>query len=283
MPQKDPSVDDQLRTLATGLGKTAEWTDRDYLCLAAVFYKDTFKRLDDEAGNGWSEIDIANADNGYDAIALWHELTGSLVIVNRGAEGGFLSRDFIEGYQAALDTGRSAPLEDALDQALDWVRWCRNNKELQEIRIAGHSWGGALSESLAMLLPAALKEDAPKIQARGYGSAGFERAISSLAARRGLVLQNESTEAIRHYVRGQDPIRWALARWFGEVRPLGSIWAESRSMKMKGPSKTITTAMPGINHDRRYYFRYFKELDPAHHLLISLNGKETVREGSGPH
>lgn len=278
----ESDTDNELRAIANALGGKKDWSTKDYLAMAAVFYKDTFQALDDTPGNGWQDIDIANSNTGYDALALWHEASKALVIVNRGAERGFLSKDFIEGYKAVLNTDEVEPLEESIDLALDWIRWCRNNKDLQQVRITGHSWGGALTDSLSMLIPAALGAAAPPVRGVGFASAGFARAVASLAGRRGWTIDSSNAANIDHFIRWNDPIRLALAKWFGKVTPLGSIWVESRITKLKGPDQIVRTAMPGVNHDRRYYYRYFDQLAADHHLFIDLDGDETLKAGRGP-
>jgi hypothetical protein len=255
--ETDKELRELARKAAVALGAKATISEEDAAALACIFRKDVYKSLDVPENDHWTEIEIANTDSGFDSLCLHHTRSKTLVFVNRGADGGFPSRDFWNGAQAAVgklvDT-----LEDSIIFAEDCKSWCdKHGFAIDQVLCVGVSWGGALTDCQAALLPGVFGMPAAKIRGVGFASAGFQEAISRLADKRGVSVDDAETR-IQHYIREADPIRLAsFSGYFGSVQTIGSVFVERLEQAHKTNLRWFFHVDPLKNHSGLLYWRYY--------------------------
>jgi hypothetical protein len=230
---------------------------------------------------------------GHDAIAIYHAASRTVVMVNRGAEGGRSLEDWIRGAEAAILKDFRGPLTIAVD-FLDTVLGGIARKTglggvthdmVGEVLTTGHSWGGALAEAHVVFGPTLVaKHDLGSLplSGLGIGSAGFARAITALAADRGVAMPRDMSWKMHHYIRQYDAIMWQPAhRLLGQRNLLPSIF---QSIPVQNRNSTFNfNVIPAnlVNHDSELYFAHFN-LSADNHIYRTRKGMLFLLQGPDP-
>jgi hypothetical protein len=257
--------------------------ERSAAALACIVYKKNWGG----APAGFEQIGVANTPGGYDAVALRHPASRSLVLVNRGTEGGSSVADWLENVAILLgDT--DGQLAEALDFAAASAEACRGG--VDTVVCVGHSLGGALAETQVALLNGELRArgGAPfAVEGAGFASAGYAATIEKLARKRRLPLEKDMAVRMTHYARRADPIRDHPGRSLlgGEIRMI-DVWGPEQIPKPGGRSATervwSRVADPLKNHASDLYYAFFDAPRAEHHVFRYRSGDFEIRRGERP-
>jgi hypothetical protein len=241
-------------------GKEDRISDETCCALACVSYSSEVNYLEKQLPVGWKFLESCNTASGYDAAALHHTETQTLVILNRGTEWSE-KEDLLQHATGAVSGEDYGQIEDAL--SFMGEMWKKHSAKSVEIKVVGHSLGGALAEAQVCLGAAAMTarniEPPRDIFGIGIASAGYWGAIQDLAQRRKYAI-NTDTSDITHYVRGRDVIQELfLTDRFGSVSWRGSIFQASWEKKNgpHGGRHWEPIAHSIHNHDCCTYFEHF--------------------------
>jgi hypothetical protein len=281
-----PDVMAQL-TLA-GASET-KLSDDTCAALACLVYKNELNTLKTGLPTGWKYLEQAPQAKGYDASALHHVKSKTLVILNRGTEFPNSIDDIVQNV-AAIVTGEDyGQIEAALDFLVAmWTKYA--GARVVEIKAIGHSLGGGLAEAQTFLGGDAIRKagDDPPANLYGYGvgSAGYEDAIRQFADEKGLVLHNDITD-ITHLVRPTDFTQTiGLEKRIGGEKFVAGIfeprWGEA--IGPKGRRRWSPEAATIQSHDPFLYFKHRNISARNQHLMWRwLSSKDhELRDGAAP-
>ncbi len=264
--------------------------DKAAVALAGSFYKDyTTGQTVVAFGPGWDELERLSAEGGYDGIALFHEASGSLVVVNRGTEGLHSLADWMENIGAALFAAPGPQMDSALQLLLDGFGKA-DPAAVKQILITGHSLGGALADAqgaLAQSLFASKALTCPPVRVVGVASAGFAHAANALASARQLTPSPDAQHFITHYVRAEDFVPHHPGRSvFGRDQTVASIY-EARREPQPGPHSQgmyeWDCVADGLRqHDADLYFAFYDQPGSSHVWYSTQAGAYTVGLGARP-
>lgn len=261
-----------LRAFLISHAQDAVLSDQVAAGLAAAVYKDPATGLSRlEALPGWDMLAQANVAGGYDAAALHHPPSRSLVVVNRGTEGFKSFPDWWANVSAALFQDPDRQIEPAVDFLREAIDACRQRGlPADQLLITGHSLGGGLAEIQGMLARAASAHAPPDIRVVGVASAGFANAAAGFAHRKNLSLDRAVEGAIKHYVRELDAVpHHPFRSIFGKDVKIASVWQAKRAKPPKGEIWEYTTVYDFLrNHDQTLYCEHLS-LGTDHHLWYS--------------
>lgn len=260
-------------------------TDDACVALAAVSYASETRYLQTQLPTGRRFLTLHATASGYDAAALIHSRTRTLVILNRGTEWSE-KEDLIQNVAAILSGEDYGQIEDAL--AFMGQMWTQNQARVDEIKVIGHSLGGGLAEAQVCLGASAMRKaglSPPRdIFGIGVASAGYKRPIEDLAQRRGYDINRDASD-ITHYVREHDVIQDILLRdRFGSVTWRGSIY-QATLKPNPGPrpgNRWEPFAEAIHNHDCSTYFEQFDVRADQHVVWRWKALKYEVRDGEKP-
>jgi hypothetical protein len=280
---------DRIRRDAKARIKQAGGEERinDETCcaLACVSYSSETAYLKTGLPTGWKFLERSDTKKGYDAVALFHNKTKTLVILNRGTEWSE-AEDILQNCAAILGGQDYGQIEDAL--AFMTRMWVAHAAKAGEIKVIGHSLGGGLAEAQVFLGASAMRAedvDPPRdIFGIGIASAGYKDAILNFAAIRGLDVNPDKSD-ITHYVRKHDVTQTiGLEERIGSVTSLGSIFQASLRKRPgpKGGHRWEPFPETIHNHDCCTYFEQFSVL-PSRHVLWRWKAElYEARDGSEP-
>ena len=279
----------RIRPLAKARIKQAGGEERinDETCcaLACVSYASEATYLETGLPTGWKFLDKCSTDSGYDAVALMHNKTKTLVILNRGTEWSE-AEDILQNCAAILSGQDYGQIQDALDFMTSM--WVAQSAKATEIKVVGHSLGGGLAEAQVFLGASAMRADdvdPPRdIFGNGNASAGYKDAIVDFAARRNYEINPDKSD-ITHYLRKHDVVQSiGLDERIGSVTRLGSVFQASLRRKPGPHGGHRWEPFPETihNHDCCTYFEQFGVL-PSRHVLWRWRAERyEVRDGSEP-
>ena len=195
-----------MAQLAAAGANESKLSDDTCAALACLTYKDELNTLRTGLPAGWKYLEQAPQAKGYDASALHHVKSKSLVIVNRGTEFPGSLSDILQNAAAVLTGEDFGQIEAALDFLVAmWTKYA--GAKVAEIKVVGHSLGGGLADAQVFLGASAIEKagGAPPGNLYGYGvgSAGYEDAVRDYAAEAGLKLHTNITD-ITHLLRATD-------------------------------------------------------------------------------
>lgn len=275
-----------LRAFLTAHAQDAALSDQVAAGLAAAAYKDPATGLSRLAAlPGWDMLAQANVAGGYDAAALHHPASRSLVVVNRGTEGIKSFADWWANVSAALFQDPDRQIGPAVDFLGETIEACRQKGlPADQLLITGHSLGGGLAEIQGMLARAISDHAPPDIRVVGVASAGFADAAAGFAHRKKLSLDHSVEGAIKHYVRELDAVpHHPMRSIFGKDVKVASVWQAKRAKPPKGEIWEYTTVYDFLrNHDQALYCEYLS-LGTDHHLWYSQKARKVEpRTGEYP-
>jgi hypothetical protein len=261
-------------------------TDETCCALACVSYASEAAYIEgDGLPAGWKFLEKCNTPSGYDAVALFHNKTKTLVILNRGTEWSE-AEDILQNCSAILGGQDYGQIEDAL--AFMTKMWVAQVTKATEIKVVGHSLGGGLAEAQVFLGASAMRaedvEPPRDIFGIGIASAGYKDAILDFAARRTLAVNPDKSD-ITHYVRKHDVTQSiGLDERIGSVTGVGSVFQASLRRKHgpKGGHRWEPFADTIHNHDCCAYFEQFAVLSNQHVLWRWRAQLYEVRAGNAP-
>lgn len=260
--------------------------DQTAAALAAAVYKDPATGQTRLVGlAGWDILIEANQPGGYDAVALHHPASRSLVVVNRGTEGFKSFADWWANISAALLYDPDSQIVPALEFLRRAVDACvAAQLPADQLLITGHSLGGGLAEAQGALARAVAPAAPAVIRVVGVASAGFANAVAGYAHRNSLALAPEPTSFITHYVRELDAVPHHPARSvFGREIEIACVWQAKRGKPPHGDIWEYTTIFDFLrNHSSALYCEYLN-LGMASHLWYSREAKRvSPRDGEYP-
>jgi hypothetical protein len=260
--------------------------DQTAAALAAAVYKDPATGQNRLGGMlGWNILLQASEPGGYDATALHHPASRSLVVVNRGTEGLKSFPDWWANISTTLLHDPDCQIVPALNFLRQAVSACTAaGLPADQLLIAGHSLGGGLADIQGALARAVAPGVPASIRVVGVASAGFANAGAGYAYRNSLTLDPDARTFITHYVRELDSVPHHPARSvFGQEIKIASVWQAKRSKPPRGEIWEYTTVYDfGRNHDQGLYCEHLS-LGMDHHLWYSQGTKAvSVRSGEYP-
>lgn len=275
-----------LRAFLAARATAPTLDDQTAAALAAAVYKDPDTGLNRLVGlQGWNILIEANEAGGYDATALHHPASRSLVIANRGTEGFRSFADWWANVSAVLLHDPDSQIIPALGFLRRAVDACvAAALPADQLLITGHSLGGGLADIQGALARAVAPAAPAAIRVVGVASAGFANAGAGYAFRNGLALDPAAPGFIKHYVRELDLVPHHPARSvFGQDHKIASVWQARRAKPPHGDIWEYTTVYDFLrNHDYRLYCEYLM-LGMDHHLWYSQKAKAvTARAGEYP-
>jgi hypothetical protein len=234
---------------------------------------------------GWTLVASVNNERGYDAYALMHDPSRTLVFVNRGVEGARSVRDWKEALRMTNGQGAGTPMQDAVEFFVQVAR--DHGAAIAEYCATGHSMGAGLAEGQIGLGPSACRKAGVDLNAPGFGvgfaSASFHSAIRSLARSEGLSIEADMEIKLTHYVRRHDAINDQPNRdLFGNVIAPASVFAPRQSPAPRGHGQYYERAPNEMeSHDRYLYFGYYEVPDTSH-IFRRRGDLFEVRPGGWP-
>jgi hypothetical protein len=235
--------------------------------LAGSYYKNVQTgRIAVNFGPGWTEVLRSDAEGGYDGIALSHDLSATLVIVNRGTEGLRSFDDWKENIGAALFNAPGPQMDSAFKLLLDSYN-ALDPAKVAQILICGHSLGGALADAQGALAASLFDKNGltcPPVKVVGVASAGFAHAAEGYAASQGLTPDPNAAHFITHYIRARDIVPHHPGRSvFGTDQIVASVY-EARRQPQPGPHSQGQywyewLAEPLRQHDCNLYFAFYDQ------------------------
>lgn len=280
----------RIRPAAKARIKDAGGEDRirDTTCcaLACVSYSSETAYLKNNLPTGWKFLGFnPETTTGYDAAALFHTKTKTLVILNRGTEWSE-AEDIVQNCAGIIGGVDYGQIDDALQFMTDM--WVANATKANEIKVVGHSLGGGLAEAQVFLgasfMEAQTVTPPRDIFGIGIASAGYKNAIIDYADRHDLTLNTDKSD-ITHYVRKHDVTQSiGLGERIGSVTRLGSIF-QARARPIPGPRPgTRRDPFPDTihNHDCCTYFEQFEVFAERHVLWRWKAKKYLARDGAEP-
>ena len=223
---------------------------------------------------GWTFVMAdTSAVSGYDAYALIHLPSSTLMVGNRGTEGGKSLRDWLEGAGDALFDRSAGQMVDAQAFLVEAARRALAIQPIGKILAVGHSLGGALAELQAAIGRRVLQNaglSPVPISAIGFGSAGFRTAIHAYAGRFSLTLDLEAAAAGANYVRDRDAVHVLQPNWavMGSIVPCASIYTTilTRSGNPHDPVAYFQPTADLLENHRIDLYCGWWQLDADHHL-----------------
>lgn len=267
-------TDSMLRYLE-GRAAHYEVDERAGCALASLVYDDALSEVP-----GYDLLDARDTAFDYQALALLHRKSKTLVIANRGTEGFRKWDDWEENFRLARGDG-SGQMREAVSFAADVIQSTPRSR-FNKVVCVGHSLGAGLAEAQVALVPAVLAQrnkPGVTVEGIGTGSAGFRDTIIALGDLLQLALERDRVFKMSHYVRKADPIcdspGW---RHFTELTVPPSVHEPMLDTSQAGgrpPKPHMIDANPFTNHSSALYFALYGA--EGAHIFAYRNGSYAIR------